>query len=275
MENYVQVTLSDGRHARVNREKIVGCMAGSCFDRLLTIVGTSDRYYYLCTDETLDDPEYLAVDIVHYLKTAAHLVHDAPESKFQGRHDFSYCDILTEIFWSAPDRNNTVEIKVYHGTVDVAPYRLSYTAIEDKKTLVGSAVMAIVRAKKPAPFINKMQHDFIYRDEKIECRWNTGLMSADVSVFRGTEGPLSFTASLDEFSSQQSLELWVIERIIAWEQKVDDLTDAEFEPEDLTTQFIRACQNEFGTNGEITTITVNTKTKEITVTAQIEHKLYL
>lgn len=202
MENYVQLTLSDGLHVRVNKEKIPESIVGSSFVHILTVIGTSERYYYRCVDEVLDDPANLKADIEEYLRTAPHLVHDAPVSKFQGRHDFSYGGILTEIFWSAADLNNMVEVKVYYGVVDVPPYRLSHAVIDNKVELVRSAVKAILMAKRP-------------------------------------------------------------------------ITDAEFEPEDLTMQFIRACQNEFGTNGEITTITVNTKTKEITVTAQIEHKLYL
>lgn len=198
MENYVQLILSDGLHVRVNKEKVPESIVGSSFVHILTVIGTSERYYYRCVDEVLDDPANLKADIEEYLRTAPHLV---------------------------------------------------------------------------APFREKMGHDFIYRDEKIECRWSLKEFSDGMNLTIYKTGKLFrvMSGSGSILNSQLELEVSVKKAIDSEEV----ITDAEFEPEDLTTQFIRACQKEFGTNGEITTIIVNTKTKEITVTAQIEHKLYL
>lgn len=264
MQNYVQVTLSDGRRARVNREKITKGVGGSDFYHVLTIVGTSDRYYYRCVDEILDDPLYLAVDIAIYLQTAPHIM---SEKNLQGRYDFKFNGEQVQVHWTTQRLDNTVEIKIYAGTEDIAPYSVPVELINNKEALQDNVIRAICDTGiNPTGIYARWMHDFIYQDEKVECRWapNGGEDRAwlMVNVFEYAWGMM---VDYDLLGDQMKLEAFIKK----------ELDERRGKSEDLTSKFIRACQSELGGEAKITTITVDTKTKEITVSYTDTHKLFL
>lgn len=131
-----------------------------------------------------------------------------------------------------------------------------------------------------ASFYLKCIHDFIYEDEKVELRWNPiydteATLEMWIAGIKRLRTPVIPRELENQLAAEETAKGYIDRNNHRDADWIDDITDVEFEEEDLSTQFINACQKGMSGPGELTEIRINTKTKEISATVHYEHKIFL